>query len=516
MTLAVDFDGVVHRYSRGWHDGTIYDPPMPGALDGLRALLADDAVFIHTTREPEQVMPWLERYGFDVTIDERCGRCFGTGQPNQAACKECKGSGLLVFWNVRRQLLITNRKLPATSYLDDRALRFENWDQAVAALGALARGGPDRLLECGLCYEEGGQEVHPHPECPIGLQGVHTFAELRDTGLLWFLNRLALHPRGLALALHCNSAGRPYGWSLIPSDDGNPWTFDPRTDADGFRRSEITLATALRTAGPIEPCGVCGGEGYATGYRNYRNQFACWPCADCQCGITPCARTGINAPHPDFAKAPAHGRRNTMHLLPNGTPAHSHGSDTSGGPVRTPFIGEDGPRCGPLPTSTDTVRTRPDKDTADSQDSVRTVPGTDEIRAALARAFDVPLDLLQPARCTCGETGKLLALDPTGAHWHATPDSPEFEVNPDLVMVDREQWICLRGAEERLALARAALLADGYFTPDQVGPDLAPRITEWLAHHRSQAGQQEEPPEPSPRPKPGPPRAQPKPSRSER
>ncbi|WP_432041444.1 hypothetical protein [Streptomyces cadmiisoli] len=25
-----------------------------------------------------------------------------------------------------------------------------------------------RLLACGLCYEEHGEEVHPHPECPIG------------------------------------------------------------------------------------------------------------------------------------------------------------------------------------------------------------------------------------------------------------------------------------------------------------------------------------------------------------
>ncbi|MGW5925242.1 hypothetical protein ACWF2L_03210 [Streptomyces anulatus] len=25
-----------------------------------------------------------------------------------------------------------------------------------------------RLLECGLCYEEDGQEVHPHPQCPLG------------------------------------------------------------------------------------------------------------------------------------------------------------------------------------------------------------------------------------------------------------------------------------------------------------------------------------------------------------
>ena len=25
-----------------------------------------------------------------------------------------------------------------------------------------------RLLDCGLCYEENGEEVHPHPECPRG------------------------------------------------------------------------------------------------------------------------------------------------------------------------------------------------------------------------------------------------------------------------------------------------------------------------------------------------------------
>ncbi len=25
-----------------------------------------------------------------------------------------------------------------------------------------------RLLDCGHCYEENGEEVHPHPECSIG------------------------------------------------------------------------------------------------------------------------------------------------------------------------------------------------------------------------------------------------------------------------------------------------------------------------------------------------------------
>lgn len=145
MTLAIDFDGVIHQYSKGWYDGTIYDPPMPGAIEGLRQLMEQHAVFVFTTREPEAVMPWLESYGFDVTIDERCGQCLGDGgvqnldadsRParTENPCRDCKGSGLLTFWNGRGQLLVTNRKLAATAYLDDRAVRFTDWPQALDAL----------------------------------------------------------------------------------------------------------------------------------------------------------------------------------------------------------------------------------------------------------------------------------------------------------------------------------------------------------------------------------------------
>lgn len=132
MTIAVDFDGVIHAYSRGWADGSIYDQPMPGALDGLRDLLDHDAVFVFTARDPEQVAPWLERYGFDVTTDQSCPDCppFGV----TTICTTCKGTRLLTFWNQRGRLLVTNRKLPATAYLDDRAVRFETWDQALADL----------------------------------------------------------------------------------------------------------------------------------------------------------------------------------------------------------------------------------------------------------------------------------------------------------------------------------------------------------------------------------------------
>lgn len=35
-----------------------------------------------------------------------------------------------------------------------------------AATGSPAPGASTaRLLDCGLCYEEDGQEIHPHPEC---------------------------------------------------------------------------------------------------------------------------------------------------------------------------------------------------------------------------------------------------------------------------------------------------------------------------------------------------------------
>ena len=132
MTIAVDFDGVIHAYSRGWADGSIYDPPMPGALTGLHTLMGGDSVFIFTAREPEQVMPWLEQWGFNVTIDEQCPDCPPVGVT--AICTTCKGSRLLTFWNQRGQLLVTKRKLPATAYLDDRAVRFTDWDQALTDL----------------------------------------------------------------------------------------------------------------------------------------------------------------------------------------------------------------------------------------------------------------------------------------------------------------------------------------------------------------------------------------------
>lgn len=111
--VGVDFDKVIHGYRRGWHDGTIYDDPVPGAFAGLRELMAEYAVFVFTTRDPAEVAAWLRGHGFTAYSDE----C----HPGQ-------------FWNRQGVILVTNRKLAAVAYIDDRGIRFESWRQALTEL----------------------------------------------------------------------------------------------------------------------------------------------------------------------------------------------------------------------------------------------------------------------------------------------------------------------------------------------------------------------------------------------
>lgn len=86
---------------------------------------------------------------------------------------------------------------------------------------------------------------------------------------------------------------------------------------------------------------------------------------------------------------------------------------------------------------------RPDAEDArphpvSSEDTIR--PGADEertqrreeVRQAVTAAFldDDPkliavAGLLGPGRCSCGQTGRLLAIDPAGSHVHAAPDDEE-------------------------------------------------------------------------------------------
>ena len=31
--IAIDFDGVIHTFDKGWNDGTCYGDPIPGSIE---------------------------------------------------------------------------------------------------------------------------------------------------------------------------------------------------------------------------------------------------------------------------------------------------------------------------------------------------------------------------------------------------------------------------------------------------------------------------------------------------
>lgn len=118
-TLAIDFDGVIHKYSKGWHDGTVYDEPMPNAAFYLHNLIARYNIFIFTARSVDQVIPWMVKHFPGLMI---------TQIPQNAR-----------MWQDKGVIGVTDRKLPAIAYIDDRAIKFDSWSSVVPQIEALGR-----------------------------------------------------------------------------------------------------------------------------------------------------------------------------------------------------------------------------------------------------------------------------------------------------------------------------------------------------------------------------------------
>ncbi len=106
-TLAIDFDGVIHAYTQGWQDGSAYDIPVAGALDSLRKLSVNYALYILSTRDPAQIQEWLQKHAPELKTE---------------IITEHQ-----TFWEKRGIIGISRQKIAAIAYIDDRGLRFTNW-----------------------------------------------------------------------------------------------------------------------------------------------------------------------------------------------------------------------------------------------------------------------------------------------------------------------------------------------------------------------------------------------------
>lgn len=109
-TIAVDFDGVIHGHSKGWHDGTIYDSPVPGVAAALAKLRERFRILIYSCRAYDRI--------FD-----------GIHEPSQAP----QMAEYLDKHDIPYDEIYTGHGKPvAYLYIDDRAVQFNgDWRQTL-------------------------------------------------------------------------------------------------------------------------------------------------------------------------------------------------------------------------------------------------------------------------------------------------------------------------------------------------------------------------------------------------
>ena len=104
--IAIDFDGVLHKNTKGFYDGTVYDEPVEGAIEAIKSLSQKYEIVIFTAKAKpdrplvngktgaELIWDWLKKYNIQQYIKQ-----------------------------------VTSEKPRAILYIDDKAIRFESWKQ---------------------------------------------------------------------------------------------------------------------------------------------------------------------------------------------------------------------------------------------------------------------------------------------------------------------------------------------------------------------------------------------------
>ena len=107
INVGIDFDKVIHKCSKGYYDGTIYDDPVEGAYEALERLSQDYTVIVYTCK----------------------------AKPDRGLVNGKTGTELVWEWLKEHNMAqfvskVTAEKPRARFYVDDKAIRFTDWDSA--------------------------------------------------------------------------------------------------------------------------------------------------------------------------------------------------------------------------------------------------------------------------------------------------------------------------------------------------------------------------------------------------
>ena len=106
--IAIDFDGVIHLFDKGFHDGTCYGDPLEGSLKAIELLSKKFNIIIFTAK----------------------------AKPDRPLINGKTGTELVIEWLTRHNVMqyiqeVTAEKPRAQVYIDDRGYRFENWSDTL-------------------------------------------------------------------------------------------------------------------------------------------------------------------------------------------------------------------------------------------------------------------------------------------------------------------------------------------------------------------------------------------------